>query len=413
MDKSFRHNFKNKNIDWYTTAFLVGSPILSAVGVYFAIKFEGWNLSPWIWAGVFYFLTVMAISGGYHRMFSHRALKAKPWVKLMYLLWGAASLEMSAMEWSRKHRRHHAKVDTDDDPYNINEGFYYAHMGWMMIPEEEKYQTGYPKDLQNDPLVAWQHKYYWPIAIGMSFVLPTLMGLAVGLPLSFFFIVGWLRVLTVHHVTYFINSLAHTWGSKPYSAEDTARDNHLLAFLTCGEGYHNYHHKFQADYRNGVNLTDWDPSKWFLYCLHKIGGVTELRRTPEAEILKARMAADQKVLMSKFDFNRIENVSAFQQQSRELAEMLSNLNLDLSKIDLSSLETLRDKVYQAQKKLQNMKAMYAEKKVAWKSGQKEKLSQFKKSLKLAKLEVELARREWQNYIESLTVKASLLSLPKP
>ncbi len=138
-----------------------------------------------------------------------------------------------------------------------------------------------------------------------------------------------------------------------------------------------------------------------------------MRRTPEAEILKARMAADQKVLMAKFDFDRAENVSAFQQQSRELAEMLSNLNLDFSKIDLSSLENLRDKVYQAQKKLQNMKAVYAEKKVAWKSEQKEKLLQFKKSLKLAKLEVELARREWQNYIDSLTVKASLLSLPKP
>lgn len=387
---------------------------MSILGTIASIYVEGWHLSPWIWAAVFYFLTVMAISGGYHRMFSHRALKAKPWVKFMYLLWGACSVEMSALEWSRKHRRHHAKVDTDDDPYNINEGFFYAHMGWMMVPEEQRYKDqGYPKDLLKDPLVMWQHKYYWPIAIGMAWGLPLLMGFAYELPLSFFFIVGWLRVLLVHHVTYFINSMAHTWGSRPFSKTDTARDNFFLAVLTCGEGYHNYHHKFQADYRNGVSFFAWDPSKWFLFTMHKLGAVTELRRTPESEITKARLAADQDGLMAKFDFSKVESLRNFQHQSQELAETLKNLNFDFKNMDLASMDMLKDKVVQAQKKLQNMKATYAEKKKAWKDGKGEKIAQFKQSLKLAKLELKLAREEWQNYMESLKVQASLLSLPAP
>src|SRR6185312_3004705 len=113
-----------------------------------------------------------------------------------------------------------------------------------------------------------------PIAILMGFVLPTALGWMVGgwwTALGSLLIAGVARVVFVHHMTFFINSMCHTLGRQPYSSRCTARDSALMAWLTFGEGYHNFHHEYQHDYRNGVKPWQFDPTKWCIWLLYKTG----------------------------------------------------------------------------------------------------------------------------------------------
>ena len=100
---------------------------------------------------------------------------------------------------------------------------------------------------------------------------------------------GFLRIALIHHTTFLVNSVAHLYGRRPYDEHSTARDNGLLAFITNGEGYHNFHHKFPADFRNGVRWYQWDPTKWLILLLHRVGLARNLRKTPHAVIEKSRL----------------------------------------------------------------------------------------------------------------------------
>jgi stearoyl-CoA desaturase (delta-9 desaturase) len=153
-------------------------------------------------------------------------------------------------------------------------------------------------DLRKDKLVMWQHKYVHWIGLVVGLVIPAALGFAWnhfhGMDawtgaLGGFLIAGVARIVVAQHCTFFINSLCHTIGRQPYSSSHSARDSAIMALLTFGEGYHNYHHEFQHDYRNGVKPWQWDPSKWTIWTLSKLGLVEGLRRVPDSRILLAEM----------------------------------------------------------------------------------------------------------------------------
>ena len=205
-----------------------------------------------------------SISIGYHRLFSHITFKASWPIRLLTLVFGAAAFENSVLMWASEHRRHHKHVDHDDDPYNISKGFFYAHIGWLIfkLNPDEPYDN--VADLQRDKLVCWQDRHVQWIAIFVSFVPPSLLGFwwngwqgALGA----FLIAGVARIVVLQHCTFLINSACHTIGRQPYSTKCSARDSLFLAFFTFGEGYHNYHHEFQHDYRNGVKPWQFDPDE--------------------------------------------------------------------------------------------------------------------------------------------------------
>ena len=231
--------------------------------------------------------TIMSITVGYHRLYAHAAFKAHPLVECFVLFFGAATFEQSALKWASLHRTHHRFVDTEKDPYNIKKGFFYAHMGWIIF---SKPQVDYDNalDLQKNPLVMHQHRYYqyWAMTAGIG--LPILLGALTGHLLGMVLLVGVTRLALVHHFTFFINSFAHTFGTSNYDPYSTAKDNWLGAILTNGEGYHNYHHRFPSDYRNGHLWYHWDPTKWMIWILSKIGLTSDLRSIPPAQILEAR-----------------------------------------------------------------------------------------------------------------------------
>jgi len=253
--------------------------------------------------------TGMSITLGYHRLFSHLTFQASPIVKLYTLLFGAAAFEGSALGWCADHRRHHKHVDHEEDPYDINKGLFHAHIGWLLFRRGPDSPLTWVRDLQKDKLAWWQHEYYVPIAMIMSFIVPAAIGWAYGGPvaaLGGFLIAGVARVVFVHHMTFCINSLCHWIGKRPYSSNVSARDSLLMAFFTFGEGYHNFHHTFQWDYRNGVSWWHFDPTKWFINLCERVGLTSDLKRCSPIVIESARL--DMQYQRAAQSFNALEGM---------------------------------------------------------------------------------------------------------
>ncbi len=276
-----------------TNIILLGSLLLITVTAlpYYAIH-VGISHSEWWLFLSFVIATGFSITVGYHRLFAHRSFQASPLITFLALFFGAGALEQSALTWSSQHRDHHRFVDTERDPYNIKQGFWYAHIGWMLF-HHQKPTTMNVKDLTADPLIRHQHRYYalWAIVAGV--LLPLAIGALTGHLLGAFLlgVVG--RLTLVHHSTWSINSICHTFGKATYDIDATARDHWLVALITNGEGYHNFHHRFASDYRNGVRWYQWDPSKWLIACLSWCGLTGRLYRVPAHAILAAKAAAER------------------------------------------------------------------------------------------------------------------------
>jgi stearoyl-CoA desaturase (delta-9 desaturase) len=277
-------------VNWPTSSFLIGTLLLSLT----AVPLYLWHFGlDWFQAALF--LVMLGACGfsitlGYHRLFSHLSFQAHRSVRLFTLIFGAGAFENSALLWACEHRTHHKHVDHDEDPYDINKGLFHAHIGWLLFKLKPSAPFGNVSDLQKDPLVMWQHRYIHWIGFTVAFLFPAALGYAWGgweSALGAFLIAGVARVVFLQHCTFCINSLCHAFGSRPYSSKCSARDSLLLALFTFGEGYHNYHHEFQHDYRNGVKPWQFDPTKWIIWTLSKVGLASKLRRVPAEKILQA------------------------------------------------------------------------------------------------------------------------------
>ncbi len=264
--------------------------LLIMLPIYFYYCSPSWGM--WVTSIILYFATGMSITGGYHRFYSHQTYKAHPVAEWLLLFFGSMGCQGSALRWSYEHRIHHAYVDTDRDPYSINKGFWFAHIFWIFNhpkPIENKVVS----DLLRNPLVTFQHKYYPYLMFSTNILAFLLVGWMLNDYLGAFVIAWWLRIFALHHSTWFINSLAHTWGARTFSSEQTAVDNFVISLLTFGEGYHNYHHTFANDYRNGIRWYHFDPTKWMIWTLDRLGLAHNLKRVNEYHV-KERMLDEQK-----------------------------------------------------------------------------------------------------------------------
>lgn len=288
-----------RRIDWVNSAFLTLTPLIAFTGTGLLIHFQMIQPATVVLAVVMAIFTGIAITGGYHRLFAHKAYEAKWPYRLFMLLFGAAAFENSALRWASDHRIHHKFVDTPKDPYNIKQGFWHAHMGWVMVKYSTDHSYNNVADLEHDPLVRFQNRHYVKLGIAFGFLLPTLIASLWGDPLGGFLIAGFLRTVMNHHFTFSINSFAHLIGRQPYSDKDSSRDSWVLALVTYGEGYHNYHHRFPTDYRNGIRSYHWDPTKWLIKGLERFGMTYNLRQVPTEVIIRARLKMDEKRLLSR------------------------------------------------------------------------------------------------------------------
>ena len=264
----------------YPTMILFGSIVIATiVGLPLYAYFYDFSWVDWTMFVILYLITGLGITVGYHRLITHRSFKCPNWIKAAFLIAGGMALENSALRWASDHVRHHARCDQKEDPYNATLGFWHSHCGWIFWKDPNR-DPKYATRLQQDPLILWQDKYYLPILLS-GLLLPFVVGLLYnGLigGIGCFLLAGLGRTFFVLNSTFFINSICHIWGDQPHGTADSSRDSWWISLLTFGEGYHNYHHMYQSDYRNGIRWYNFDPSKWLIWTLSKLGLAYDLRR---------------------------------------------------------------------------------------------------------------------------------------
>ena len=365
---------KKLNLKWTNVLFFGSMNLITFIGAPIYMYFYGIST---VAVCLFFFMfaaTLMSVTGGYHRLFAHRTYEAAGWLKFVYLVFGAAAFQESCLKWSSEHRIHHKHVDEKPDPYNIKRGFFWAHMGWIISAEDP--EAPHPQDLLDDRLVMWQYKYWVPLGIAVCYGLPTLVGALFGDAIGGLLFGGIVRLTLAHHFTFFINSYTHTFGAQPYCEDNTARDSWIAAFLTFGEGYHNYHHWYARDYRNGIKLYHWDPGKWFIKAMSWFGQTWNLKKAPEEAILRARLHMQRVHAENSID-------EADRQHLEQLFESITQKINDFGKWRRALVEATKNK-------LPDHKGL--------------DLADLKRRFKEAKHQYQEAMKDWELFLQQLNVK---------
>ena len=381
--------YRLQELRWVSAIFLSGTVISTLVGLPIFLYHFGGQINLWLHGVVFvgmFIASGLSITLGYHRLFSHLSFKAKWPVRLFTLIFGATAMENSVLEWCSDHRRHHKHTDDDADPYNIQLGFLHAHIGWVVFrPIGGDVPLTNVNDLKADPLVRWQHKWWGVIGIVVGYGLPALIGwlaeggvgMAAGLLIG-----GAARQVMVHHMTFFINSLCHTLGGQPYSNRCSAKDSWFMSLFTFGEGYHNFHHEFQHDYRNGVKPWQFDPTKWSIRVLEKLGLVSNLRRVPNETIALTEIREKQRRLDEQLFGHRETICEKAQRLFAEAQEELAAAHEIWEKSKKEYAHALRQQI----------------------DTTKEQLSELQQRLEQSVLELRQAIRDWHNAHQGLVLQ---------
>lgn len=228
-----------------------------------------------------YAVRVFALTGFYHRYFSHRAFKTSRFMQFIFAVLGASAAQRGPLWWSAHHRHHHKHSDKPTDKHSPhNDGFWWSHCGWFILNDNFKTETKYIKDLVRFPELVFINRF------------DILVPLAYGVLLFMFG--GWqyliwgyfVSTVLVYHVTFSINSLSHLFGNRTFKTTDTSRNNLWLALLTFGEGWHNNHHYWPSSARQGFKLHQIDITYYLLKVLEKLGLIWDVR-SPPPEVLNA------------------------------------------------------------------------------------------------------------------------------
>lgn len=374
-----RVKYSFKNFDWVTGSFLILTPILAVITTYWHVQVEGFNPDLLWYILVVWLITGISVTAGYHRHFAHCAYKTNKFMQFWYLIFGATAFASSALKWSTNHHDHHKYADTDKDPHSYKEGFFHAHFGWMLFKFD---MNKSPKYLTNNKLVMWQDRNFIKIAAVMNALIVAHAWYVTGNPIGAFAIAFFGRVVYIHHGMFFINSLCHFVGSREYDPNQTAVDNPIVAIVTLGEGYHNFHHTFQSDYRNGIKWYHFDPTKWFIKFLASIGFAWDLNTVSDAALLRAKMRSKQEKHENKL--------------LKKFGEQFS--------FDSSRLEDLKASVQSMQMQIDKMKKEYKLLKKQKSDEAAAKLLEMKLTIKQKKLEFRASYQAWVNEMKLMMYK---------
>ncbi|XP_029674735.1 (11Z)-hexadec-11-enoyl-CoA conjugase-like isoform X2 [Formica exsecta] len=253
--------FKFKTeLKWWNVVSII---LLHMSMLYFCYTFKWFeDVRTTIWMIIMGVIQGLGVTAGAHRFWTHRAYKAKWPLRIILLICYTSAGQDNLYQWVRDHRVHHKFTDTDADPYNARRGFFYSHIGWLMVRKHpdviRKGATVDMSDLDRDPLVVFQKKWYSYLALFLSIVVPTIVpwwGWGENLWYAWHWTVT--KYCINLNITWSVNSAAHMWGVKPFDKSITPTDNAGVSFLTLGEGWHNYHHVFPWDYKAGEFGNYW------------------------------------------------------------------------------------------------------------------------------------------------------------
>lgn len=275
----------SRPLDWRIIVLIGGIHFLAIVGV----GYSGFVRFSWATAGLaaaVFFAGHFSISMGMHRLYAHAAYEASRALELVLLMFSAMVCQGPAWWWAFTHICHHAETDTKNDPYTVLHGFWWAHMWWVFRQDAHTEHEVIRWRLLRNPLLRFQGKYYFAIAPLMGLGLPTAIASMWGDPWGGLLVGGFLRLAVQYHLTWVINSVAHTYGTRRYTHAGTACTNWWLGILTVGESYHERHHLAEQDYRLGTRWYDLDPSKWLIWACAKLGLARNLKRFSEEEVFR-------------------------------------------------------------------------------------------------------------------------------
>lgn len=350
------------SLNWLNVAFLSSMPILGIAGAIWWVATGQFHWATLVFSFIYLHLTGISITAGYHRLFSHRSYDAAKPVQWAFVALGSACFEGSVVDWSTDHRVHHRYQDRDEDPYAIHKGFWFAHIGWLFAKNWRADGSAVP-DLWKSRVIRHQHRHFILWSTVMGFGVPTLVCSLWGDAWGGLLIGGFLRVALNQQFTFLINSLCHFAGSKPYSDKITARDNWLTAIFTYGEGYHNFHHAFPSDYRNGIRWHDFDATKWLIYGLSKLGLAWRLRKVSPERILQSRVLTQEKALREKLSLQRVKSpallehinktIDAAKEQLALASERLATIREQYETLKTSKNEAIAHQLAEMRAKFQD------------------------------------------------------------
>ena len=247
---------------------------VAACGVLF-VDFHWWL--PLLCLGSFYFRMV-GLTGSYHRYFSHLSFKTGRVVQFLLGLWGTLAAQKGPLWWAAHHRVHHRHSDTPLDVHSTTQhGLVYAHVGWILDRNNDQVRWERIKDFAKFPELVWLDKVWlYPptlLAVAIYFGFEWTLGVGMSALMWGFF----LSTVILYHATFTVNSLNHLLGSRRYATRDDSTNNPWLAVLTCGEGWHNNHHRFQASCRQGFTWWEVDFTWYVLSAFRFVGLVWDMR----------------------------------------------------------------------------------------------------------------------------------------
>jgi stearoyl-CoA desaturase (Delta-9 desaturase) len=240
-------------------------------------------------AAVFYLVSGLGVTVGFHRYFTHGSFKAKRWLRVVLGLAGSLAIEGNIIQWVADHRRHHAFSDQEGDPHSpwrfgttpaaLVRGFWHAHMGWM-FEREQTNAARFAPDLLADRDIQRVDRLF-PVLTVVTLLAPAVLGGLITMSwwgaVTAFFWASLVRVALLHHVTWSVNSICHMIGERPYEARDKSANFWPLAIASMGESWHNSHHADPTCARHGVRRGQIDISARVIWAFEKLGWVTSVR----------------------------------------------------------------------------------------------------------------------------------------
>lgn len=398
---------ENLKLNMLVFSILVLYPILLiSLGIWYGTSYgiSGFEIILFILG---YYVANISVGLGLHRLWAHGAYKANKFVEFLLALFSAGTLQGPALVWASDHHDHHSFTDEDKDPHSPLKyssrikGFFWSHMGWMLYgkgPANTSLNKVTMVKLGRNEILRWQMKYYWQIATFMNTLFPAIIGFAwmhnLQGALAGYIFIGLARAFQ-QQMTFCVNSVTHFIGKKTY-ANSTAGDIWWLFIFLLGENWHNFHHAFANDYRNGVKWYHFDVHKWLIALLEKVGLATDLVRTSEVRI-KAKMEAAKSELAqyTKSNLSMIEQAAEYianaasekLNQAEKSAEHFANkvndkiLELRINSLDLA--KSIKDSMDSAENITKKLVTKYA--------NQFRKLEHLAKNLNIVIPEVQMLK----------------------
>jgi stearoyl-CoA desaturase (delta-9 desaturase) len=280
-------------IDWWRVA--------PFIGLHLACLAVFWVGFSWfaLWTAVaLYLIRMFAITGFYHRYFSHKSFKASRAMQFAFGVLGASAVQRGPLWWAAHHRNHHRHADTQADVHSpVTKSFFVSHMGWFLTPRGFPTDHAVIPDLMRYPELRWLDRFdlLVPVALAVGlFALGWILEIhAPGLGTDRWQLLVWgffVSTVVLFHVSVSINSLAHRWGTRRYATSDNSRNNALLALVTLGEGWHNNHHHYPGSARQGFHWWEIDITYYGLRAMAALRLIRDLRPVPE-KMRNARLEA--------------------------------------------------------------------------------------------------------------------------